>query len=53
MRLSFCYPTPEQIHEGVRRLAAVIAAELELRDTFGAVTHHLTRGYEGPQSDLS
>jgi DNA-binding transcriptional MocR family regulator len=53
MRLSFCYPTPERIHEGVRRLASVIDAELELRETFGAVPHHLTRGYEGPQSDLS
>jgi DNA-binding transcriptional MocR family regulator len=27
MRLSFCYPTPEQIHEGIRRLSEVIAAE--------------------------
>jgi DNA-binding transcriptional MocR family regulator len=53
LRLSFCYPTPERIHEGVRRLAAVVDAELELRETFGATTHHLARGYEGPQSDLS
>lgn len=30
MRLSFCYPTPERIREGVRRLAEVIRAELEL-----------------------
>lgn len=35
MRLSFCYPTPERIREGVRRLAAVIEAELELVETFG------------------
>ncbi|RKS97192.1 DNA-binding transcriptional MocR family regulator [Streptomyces sp. 3211.6] len=27
MRLSYCYPTPERIREGVRRLAAVLAAE--------------------------
>lgn len=33
IRLSFCYPTPEFIREGVRRLAAVVAGELELRDT--------------------
>jgi DNA-binding transcriptional MocR family regulator len=36
MRLSFCYPTPERIREGVRRLAGVIEEELELRQTFGA-----------------
>ena len=36
MRLSFCYPTPERIREGVRRLAGVIEAEMELRATFGA-----------------
>lgn len=36
MRLSFCYPTPERIREGVRRLAGVIEAELELLETFGA-----------------
>ncbi|MDI2130480.1 PLP-dependent aminotransferase family protein [Yinghuangia seranimata] len=35
MRLSFCYPTPERIREGVRRLAGVITQELELRTMFG------------------
>jgi DNA-binding transcriptional MocR family regulator len=35
MRLSYCYPTPERIREGVRRLAAVIDAELEVLRTFG------------------
>ncbi|AWE43328.1 MULTISPECIES: PLP-dependent aminotransferase family protein [unclassified Actinobaculum] len=35
MRLSFCYPTPEQIEEGVRRLALVIEGERELVDMFG------------------
>jgi 2-aminoadipate transaminase len=37
LRLSYCYPTPDQLWEGVRRLAEVIAAELDLRYTFGAV----------------
>jgi 2-aminoadipate transaminase len=37
MRLSFCYPTPERISEGVRRLAAVLDGELELLRTFGTV----------------
>lgn len=35
MRLSFCFPTPERIREGVRRLAGVVDAERELLDIFG------------------
>ncbi len=35
MRLSYCYPPPERIREGVRRLAGVVEQELELRETFG------------------
>lgn len=35
MRLSYCYPTPERIREGVRRLATVVDAEMELVKTFG------------------
>ena len=35
LRLSYCFPEPDQIREGVRRLAGVIGAELELRATFG------------------
>lgn len=35
MRLSFCFPTPERIREGVRRLALVVNAEAELVDMFG------------------
>lgn len=35
IRLSFCYPTPERIKLGVRRLASVINGELELLETFG------------------
>lgn len=34
MRLSFCYPTPENIKVGVRRLATVLRGELDLLDTF-------------------
>lgn len=37
LRLSYCFPTPDQLREGVRRLAEVVAVELELRHTFGAV----------------
>ena len=34
MRLSFCYPTPEFIREGIRRLSTVINGEMELLSTF-------------------
>ena len=53
MRLSYCYPTPERIREGVRRLTGVIEDELELRQTFGATARGIHRGYEAPNSDLS
>jgi DNA-binding transcriptional MocR family regulator len=53
MRLSYCYPAPERIREGVRRLAGVIGAELELRETFGASAPPVTQGYETPHTDLS
>lgn len=35
MRLSFCFPTPERILEGTRRLGKVLANELEMHRTFG------------------
>jgi len=35
LRLSYCYPEPERITEGVRRLASVIEQELELAAVFG------------------
>lgn len=34
MRLSFCYPTPENIRIGIRRLSTVINGELDLLETF-------------------
>ncbi|MDR0488713.1 MAG: PLP-dependent aminotransferase family protein [Propionibacteriaceae bacterium] len=37
MRLSYCFPTPERIYEGTRRLGEAIAEEIELRTTFGLV----------------
>lgn len=36
LRLSYCYPEPERIREGVRRLATVIDEEIEMRNLFGA-----------------
>ncbi len=35
LRLSYCYPEPDRIREGVRRLASVVRAELDLTTTFG------------------
>ncbi len=34
IRLSFCYPTPSFIREGIRRLSTVINGELDLLNTF-------------------
>lgn len=48
LRLSFCYPTPERIKEGVRRLAGVLAGELELLSTFGGSAPQ--RALPGPHS---
>jgi 2-aminoadipate transaminase len=57
IRLSFCYPTPDRIREGVRRLAGVLEQELELRETFGAMpqVHGLTARseYDGPSTDMT
>ena len=51
MRLSFCYPTPERIVEGVRRLAGVIDAELEVMRTFGADSRRPPLGPQSPAPD--
>lgn len=51
MRLSFCFPTPDRIREGVRRLAEVVNHEYELHQTFGLATsptHHRSVG-PGPE----
>ncbi|MCI1901335.1 MAG: PLP-dependent aminotransferase family protein [Bifidobacteriaceae bacterium] len=37
MRLSFCYPTPERIREGIRRLAGVMDEEKATTELFGTV----------------
>ncbi|MFM9049702.1 MAG: PLP-dependent aminotransferase family protein [Actinomycetota bacterium] len=47
LRLSYCYPEPERIREGVRRLAGVIEGELEIAATFG--TGRVLRDAEGPE----
>jgi DNA-binding transcriptional MocR family regulator len=51
MRLSFCYPTPDRIREGVRRLAAVLSEEIDLYNTFGPVKLRAGRGPQVPSPD--
>ncbi|MBB2745313.1 UNVERIFIED_ORG: DNA-binding transcriptional MocR family regulator [Microbispora rosea subsp. rosea] len=53
MRLSFCYPEPDRIKEGVRRLAGVIEQELRLRDTFGTGSTPGRAGVDTPGPDLA
>ena len=51
IRLSYCYPTPSRIREGVRRLAGVISAERELVEIFGAGFAEPTPGIQAPGPD--
>ncbi len=53
MRLSYCYPEPERIREGVRRLAGVIGQELRVRDTFGTGSPTERAGIDTPGPDLA
>jgi len=56
IRLSFCYPNPESIRLGVRRLAAVINGERELLETFAGTgtldASRLDRNFSTPPTDL-
>ena len=38
LRLSYCYPNPDRIREGVRRLASVVETELDIARTFGVAS---------------
>ena len=49
LRLSYCYPTPERITEGVRRLAGVLEAELDVVRTFGSAARPRP-SIQGPQA---
>ena len=53
LRLSYCYPEPERIREGVRRLAGVLEEEQELLATFGPVHPVEPPGVEAPGPDLA
>ena len=54
LRLSYCYPEPERIREGVRRLAGVIEAEQDLLETFGPTARRSPRSAaDTPSPDLA
>ncbi|HEX3589950.1 MAG TPA: PLP-dependent aminotransferase family protein [Pseudonocardiaceae bacterium] len=53
LRLSFCYPTPQRIQEGVRRLAGVLNDEMELFRTFGSLGPGPRRPLPGPPGPQS
>jgi DNA-binding transcriptional MocR family regulator len=38
MRLSYCFPPPDQIYEGTRRLGEVLAEAIDVAQTFGLTT---------------
>ena len=44
LRLSYCFPEPDRIREGVRRLAGVVEAELDLLATFGPTARGASSG---------
>jgi DNA-binding transcriptional MocR family regulator len=54
LRLSYCYPEPDRIREGVRRLTTVLLEEVELRSTFGATGPRRSAPQaESPAPDLA
>jgi 2-aminoadipate transaminase len=55
LRLSYCYPEPDRIREGVRRLATVLEEEVELRETFGSAgaTRANRPQSESPSPDMA
>lgn len=55
IRLAFCYPTPDTIHEGVRRLETVIRQETELVETFRPPAHSTQPDshFQSPPPDLA
>jgi DNA-binding transcriptional MocR family regulator len=53
LRLSYCYPTPERIQEGVRRLTNVVEDELEMQALFGAGAPHGRPSIDNPGPELT
>lgn len=53
LRLSYCFPTPERITEGIRRLSGVIAGELDVMRTFGTSPARAVAGPSSPAPDTA
>ncbi|HEX7536939.1 MAG TPA: PLP-dependent aminotransferase family protein [Dermatophilaceae bacterium] len=58
VRLSYCFPEPDRIREGVRRFAGVVQTELDLLETFGPYDatgrgSGPSTGVQSPSPDLS
>ena len=53
MRLSYCYPTPERIREGVRRLGTVVSEEAELVKLFGVEGTHTEDAVDTPGPEIN
>jgi 2-aminoadipate transaminase len=58
MRLSYCFPTPQRIIEGTRRLGEVLQYETSVNETFGTATmidsdepRSAGRPYEAPSAN--
>ncbi|WP_205570145.1 PLP-dependent aminotransferase family protein [Actinomyces lilanjuaniae] len=51
LRLSFCYPEPVDIREGVRRLSQVISRDLENYRLFGPTSYRDSLGITAPGPD--
>nr|WP_067628151.1 PLP-dependent aminotransferase family protein [Actinomadura latina] len=52
MRLSYCFPEPHRIREGIRRLATVVEKEIGLRDMFGGSVGGGSTGIQAPGPDV-
>lgn len=53
LRLSYCFPTPERITEGIRRLSGVITGELDVMRTFGTSPARAVAGPSSPAPDTA
>ena len=51
MRLSFCYPEPVEIREGIRRLSEVVVRDLDLVQLFGPTRSRHDDGIVAPAPD--
>ncbi len=51
LRLSFCYPEPADIREGVRRLSEVVSRDVENYRLFGPTVHRVSEGIAAPGPD--